>query len=299
MYPDDDRKAVRDGTPAPGTVPTSGLFSYRGKKAVVTGAGRGIGRAIALAFARQGGDVALAARSVDELEQVAEEIRALGSQAWVLPADIGNLEQAQKLIERAVAEMGAIHVLVNNAGGGSSVPGGVGPLDGATIEGFDSVFNLNVRSPLFASLRAAEQMIAQGTGGAILNIVSIDGLFPAPTEGLYGAAKAALINLTATMAVEYGRHQIRVNAIAPGLVDTALVRRALATEEQRQDRSSFYPLGRVGQPEDIASAAVYLCSDEAGWTSGETLLVAGGLKSTTDVFRWVRRHNPVPDSARI
>lgn len=275
------------------------MFSYDGKKAVVTGAGRGIGRAIALAFARQGAEVALAARSVDELEQVAGEVRALGRSAWVLPTDIGDLDQSQTLIERAVAEMGAIHVLVNNAGGGSNVPGGVGPLEGATPAGFDSVFNLNVRSPFFASLRAAERMIAQGTGGAILNIVSIDGLFPAPTEGLYGAAKAALINLTATMAVEYGRHQIRVNAIAPGLVDTALVRRALATDEQRQDRSSFYPLGRVGQPEDIASAAVYLCSDEAGWTSGETLLVAGGLKSTTDVFRWVRRHNPVPDSARM
>jgi NAD(P)-dependent dehydrogenase (short-subunit alcohol dehydrogenase family) len=300
MFPDDDKKVERAGTPVSRPVPSAGgLFSYEGKKAVITGAGRGIGRAIALAFARQGADVALAARSVDELEHVAGEVRALGRQAWVLPTDIGDLDQSQKLIERAVAEMGAIHVLVNNAGGGSSVPGGVGPLDGATVEGFDSVFNLNVRSPLFASLRAAERMIAQGTGGAILNIVSIDGLFPAPTEGLYGAAKAALINLTATMAVEYGRHQIRVNAIAPGLVDTALVRRALATDEQRQDRSSFYPLGRVGQPEDIASAAVYLCSDDAGWTSGETLLVAGGLKSTTDVFRWVRRHNPVPDSARI
>ena len=300
MFPDDDKKVERAGMPAPRPVSAaSGLFSYEGKKAVITGAGRGIGRAIALAFARQGADVALAARSVDELEQVAEEVRALGRQAWVLPTDIGDLDQSQKLIERVVTEMGAIHVLVNNAGGGSSVAGGVGPLDGATVEGFDSVFNLNVRSPLFASLRAAERMIAQGTGGAILNIVSIDGLFPAPTEGLYGAAKAALINLTATMAVEYGRHQIRVNAIAPGLVDTALVRRALATDEQRQDRSSFYPLGRVGQPEDIASAAVYLCSDDAGWTSGETLLVAGGLKSTTDVFRWVRRHNPVPDSARI
>jgi NAD(P)-dependent dehydrogenase (short-subunit alcohol dehydrogenase family) len=275
------------------------VFSYEGKKALVTGAGRGIGRAIALAFAGQGADVALASRSRHELEAVAGEIRGLGRRAWVISADMSDLQQAQALIAQAKDEMGSIHILVNNAGGGSSVPGGIGPLDGVTPEGFDSVFNLNVRCPLFASLRAAEHMVAQGTGGSILNIVSIDGLFPAPTEGLYGAAKAALINLTATMAVEYGRHNIRVNAIAPGLVDTRLTQRALQTEEQRMDRASFYAINRVGRPEDIASAAVYLCSDEAQWTSGETLLVAGGLKATSDVFRWLRRHNPVPEGSRI
>jgi NAD(P)-dependent dehydrogenase (short-subunit alcohol dehydrogenase family) len=236
---------------------------------------------------------------VDELEQVAAEVRALGRRAWVLPADMSEVDKAQGLVARAAEAMGAVHVLVNNAGGSSSVPGGIGPLEGATLEGFDAILQLNVRCPLFASLRAAERMIAQGSGGAILNIVSIDGLFPAPTEGLYGAAKAALINLTATMAVEYGRHRIRVNAIAPGLVDTRLTHRALQTADQRADRASFYPINRVGRPDDIAAAAVYLCSDEAEWTSGETLLVAGGLKATTDVFRWVRRHNPVPDGARL
>jgi 7-alpha-hydroxysteroid dehydrogenase len=275
------------------------MFSYQGKRAVVTGAGRGIGRAIALAFAQQGADITLAARSAEQIEQVANEIRQLGRQAWTVPTDMADLGQALALIERATELMGSLHILVNNAGGGSSVAGGTGPLERATPEGFDDVFALNLRSPFFAALHAAKQMVAQGSGGSILNIVSIDGLFPAPTEGLYGAAKAALVNLTATMAVEYGRHRIRVNAVAPGLVDTRLVARALETEEQRQDRASFYPAGRIGKPEDIAAAAVYLCSDEAGWISGETLLLAGGLKATTDVFRWVRRHNPVPDSMRI
>jgi len=275
------------------------MFSYAGKKAIVTGGGRGIGRAIALAFARQGADVALAARSREQLDAVAAEVRALGRQAWVFPADLSDVAQAQQLVADAAEAMGAVHILVNNAGGGSGTPGGIGPLEGITPAGFDRVFDLNLRAPVFASLRAGERMRDQGTGGAILNIVSIDGLFPAPTEGVYGAAKAALINFTATMAVEYGRYRIRVNAIAPGSVETYLTRRAFATEEQKVERASFYPVNRTGTPDDIASAAVFLCSDEAEWTSGETLLVAGGLKATSDVFRWVRAHNEVPEGRRL
>lgn len=275
------------------------MFSYKGKKAIVTGAGRGIGRAIALAFARQGADVTLAACGADELEQVAGEVRQRGRQAWVIPADMSDLDQALALIARANEAMGRIDILVNNAGGGGSIRGGTGPLEDATPEAFDGVYRLNVRSPFFAGIQAAKQMIAQGSGGSILNIVSVDGLFPAPAEAIYGSAKAAMISLTASMAVELGRHNIRVNAIAPGLVDTQLVARALQTEEQRVDRASFYPINRVGRPEDIAAAAVYLCSDEAAWTSGETLLVAGGQKATSDIFRWVRRHNPVPEGFRI
>jgi len=275
------------------------VFSYEGKKTVVTGAGRGIGRAIALAFARQGADVALAARSVDELTAVADEIKQCGRQAWVLPTDMRDLDLAVGLVEKARDSMGRIDVLVNNAGGGSGVEGGVGPLEEATPEGFDAVYQLNLRSPFFTGMRAVKYMIEQGTGGSILNIVSIDGLFPAPGEALYGSAKAALISLTASLAVELGRYRIRVNAIAPGLVDTKLVARALHTEEQRIDRASFYAINRVGKPEDIAAAAVYLCSDEAEWVSGETLLAAGGQKATSDIFRWLRQHNPVPEGARI
>jgi NAD(P)-dependent dehydrogenase (short-subunit alcohol dehydrogenase family) len=275
------------------------MFSYQGKKAIVTGSGRGIGRAIALAFAEQGADVTLAARSRDELERVADEIRALGRQAWVIPTDMNDPEQAQALIERAHAAMGRIDVLVNNAGGGSSVPGAIGPIDQATPEAFDAVYTLNLRSPFFAILRTVKYMVEQGNGGAILNIVSIDGIAPAPWEALYGSAKAALVSLTASMAVELGRHKIRLNAIAPSLIDTQLVARHLATDEQRMNRSSFFPINRVGKPEDIAGAAVYLCSDEAEWVSGETLRIAGGQKVPFELVRWVRQHNPVPEGSRI
>jgi len=275
------------------------MFSYEGKKAIVTGGGRGIGRGIALAFARQGADVALAARSKQELDGVAQDVEKLGRRAFTFPIDISDTAAAQAMVDQAAKVLGGVDILVNNAGGGLDAPGAGGELVDTTPEGFDYVFGLNVRSPLYATTTAARHMIAQGRGGAVLNIVSIDGVFPAPTEALYGAAKAAMVNLTQCLAYELGRHRIRANAIAPGVIETQLTAEWLKTPEMRQDRSSFYPLGRVGKVEDIASAAVYLCSEEAGWVSGVTLLVTGGSLATSDVFRITRKHNPVPDSMRI
>jgi NAD(P)-dependent dehydrogenase (short-subunit alcohol dehydrogenase family) len=212
---------------------------------------------------------------------------------------MSETDAAERMVESAVKQMGGVDILVNNAGGGLDAPGAGGELVDTTPEGFDYVFRLNVRSPLYATTTAARHMIAAGRGGAVLNIVSIDGLFPAPTEALYGAAKAAVVNLTQCLAYELGRHRIRANAIAPGVIETALTADWLKTPEMRQDRASFYPLGRVGKVEDIASAAVYLCSDEAGWVSGITLLVAGGSLATSDVFRITRKHNPVPQEMKI
>ncbi len=275
------------------------MFSLEGKKALVTGGGRGIGRAIALAFARQGADVALAARSGDELELVAGEIRSLGRKASVHTVDLANTDEAVTMVNTAAGELGSLDILVNNAGGITDVPGSIGPLAEATLVAFDAMYALNVRTPLFAAVAACRVMSRQGRGGAILNIVSIDALFPAPTEGIYGSAKAAVVNLTRVLAYEAGKDRIRVNAIAPGVIETRLTEPWLRTQDQRADRASFYPLNRVGVPDDIAGAAVYLCSEEAAWVSGNVLYVTGGQLATSDVFRWVRAHNPVPDSSKI
>jgi NAD(P)-dependent dehydrogenase (short-subunit alcohol dehydrogenase family) len=268
--------------------------------ALVTGGSRGIGRAIAQALAREGAAVGVNYRSgKEQAEEVVQEIEQAGGKAAAIPGDVSDYDQAQQMVEQTISELGGLHVLVNNAGGIVKMPGAVGPLAEATPEAFDAMYSLNLRTPVFAAVAAARQMAAQGTGGAILNIVSIDAVFPAPTEALYGSAKAALVNITQVLGYEVGKDRVRVNAIAPGVVETALTAPWLSTPEQRLDRSSFYPINRLGKPEDVAAAAVYLCSDEAEWVSGNVLYVTGGQLATSDVFRWPRGHNEVPDSKKI
>ena len=268
------------------------MQSMRDKICVVTGASRGLGRTIALAYAQEGGDVVLAARSRGELDALAKEIEAKGRRALVQPTDVTDPKQLQALAAAAVKKFGRIDVWVNNAGGFSSVPGAMAEWLDVSEAGWSAMLSLNLTAQVFGAQAAARAMREGGRGGSIIFLSSIDSLYAAPGgEGIYGACKAAINNITQTMAMELGQYGIRVNAIAPATVDTPLTAPWLATEADRRDRAAFYPLRRVGQPEDVAGAAVYFASDAAQWVSGAVLLVSGGAVMTSDPYRYMMKVN--------
>ncbi len=268
------------------------MFSLTGKTCVVTGASRGLGRGIALAFAEQGADVVLAARTRKDLEAVGREIEAKGRRAHLVTADITDLTQLGKIAEAGAATFGKIDVWVNNAGGFVNDPGGMSEWLDVTESGWEAMLRLNLTAQVFGAQAAARAMRKSGKGGSIIFLSSIDSFYAAPGgEGIYGACKAALNNITQTMAVELGQYGIRVNAIAPAVVETPLTAPWLKTPEDRRQRSMFYPLRRVGQPSDVAAAAVYFASEAAAWVSGSVLLVSGGAVMTSDPYRYLMKVN--------
>ena len=268
------------------------MFSLTGKSCFVTGASRGLCRAIAIAYAAQGADVVLTARSRPDLETLRTEIEALGRRAVVRAGDVTDLTHLRGVAEAAVSAFGKLDVWVNNAGGDSSIAGGWAEWLDVTDEGWERMLRLNLKAQVFGAQAAARAMRDGGRGGSIIFMSSIDSLYAAPGgEGIYGACKAAINNVTQTMAVELGQFQIRVNAIAPAVVETPLTAPWLASEADRKLRSAFYPLRRVGQPPDVAGAAVYFASDEAAWVSGSVLLVSGGAVVTSDPYRYLMRVN--------
>lgn len=246
-------------------------FDLTGKAALVTGASRGIGRAIALAFAEAGADVILTARSEGDLDRVAHEIEALGRTAVVSPADIGDANAIQVLIDCLTGANVPVDILVNNAATAT-----MGPLLETDPADWRRLLDVNVTGPLLLTRAIVPLMAARG-GGAIVNIASIAGLEPAYAMGAYAVTKAALIHMTRVLAHELAPKNIRVNAIAPGLIETKFAAAltgnpAIADNVKRQT-----PLARLGRPEDIAGAAVYLCSDAASFVTGEVLVIDGGL----------------------
>lgn len=268
---------------------------FGGKVAIVTGAGKGIGREIASQLARAGASVLVSSRTAADLDSLVQEITDAGGRAVARVADVSDTVAVQELVEFGIRELGGLDILVNNAGGGSEA---FGDFMTRTPEDFVKTFDLNVQSPVFAMQRAAEHMSKNG-GGAIVNLASIDALSPAPGESFYGAAKACLVSFTQTLAIELGQYGIRINALAPAVIETEMVTSWIATDDLRADRSSFYPINRLGTVEDVAAAALFLCSDDAGWISGVTLPITGGAQAASDSFRWLRNANPVPEAMRL
>jgi meso-butanediol dehydrogenase/(S,S)-butanediol dehydrogenase/diacetyl reductase len=238
---------------------------------IVTGGGSGIGRAISLLFAAEGAKIVVADLVPERTTETAELIAATGGSAIGVPVDVSKAETVATMAEAAVTEYGRIDILVNNAG--LSV--------GDTILDFDEAawdLNLNVvlKGVYLCSRAIVPGMIDRGHG-VILNISSVNGMM-AVGEAAYSAAKAGMINLTANMAIHHGDQGIRVNCIAPGTIRTPIWDPRVARDPQVFDKiSRWYPLGRVGEPEDVAKAALFLCSDDADWITGITLPVDGGL----------------------
>ncbi len=251
-------------------------FSLEGKVALVTGASRGIGRATALAFAEAGADVAVASRKLPDLETVAEEIRGLGRKSIAVAAHIGRTEQIQSLVEAAVAELGRIDVLLNNAG--TSVVW-MPALD-VEERAWDSIMNLNLKGLFFLSQAVARVMKDNG-GGHIINVASVEGLKPQQFNTIYSISKAGVIMATEAMAREWARHGIRVNCIAPGFVHTRLLdSRWEADPENRGGIESRILLDGITEPESMIGAMLFLASDASNYMTGQTLAVDGGYLLT-------------------
>jgi len=242
----------------------------KGKVAIVTGAGSGIGRACALALAREGANVALVGRRKKLLEEVAAEI---GSSAFVLAAD-SKKGEAARIVEQTVSHFGGLNVLLNNAGVLH-----IGTAEQITEEQWDETFDINVRAVWLLS-RAVLPAMRKAAGGSIINVASVLAINGAHNRAAYAPSKGAVVLLTKCMAIDYGQEQIRVNAICPSFVETdltaAVISKAPDPNSVRAERLAVHPLGRLGQPEDIAGLAVYLASDESSWVTGSIFPVDGG-----------------------
>ncbi len=248
-------------------------FSLDGRVAVVSGGGTGIGRGVALVLAGQGADVVLAGRRLEPLEATASEIEQLGRKALVVPTDVTDVGQCEDLVSRTVAELGRLDILVNNAGGSSTKP-----IADWTPEEWHHVIDLNIGSVWFLSRIAAQPMLEQGKG-AIVNISSGSAFFAFPMGAPYGASKAAVNNLTMSMAAAWTPKGIRVNSVASGAVRTEML-----IEDGKKhglDEAALgtgNAMGRIGDPSEIGYAVLFFASDASSYCSGQTLCVNGGPK---------------------
>ena len=249
-----------------------------GKRAIVTGAGSGIGRASALLFAREGAAVLAVDKTRDAVEQTAAQIAAAGGRAVALAADAGNEAEVQAYVARALAEFGGLDVVYANAG----ISGGLVPLFEQTVEHWQEILRVNLIGPFLALKHAGRHMVKQGSG-SIVCTASVAGLRANAGGNPYSASKAGIISLVQTAANSFFGSGVRVNAICPGLIETGMTKPIFDYAKARGTAGNLgqlNPLGRYGEPHEIAAMAAFLASDEASYVNGQAIAVDGGLSST-------------------
>lgn len=246
-----------------------------GKVAIVTGGSRGIGRSIALRFAEEGADVALAARGREELDKTAGEIEERGTRALGVPTDVTDPSQVHALVERTVAELGTVDVLVNNAGAARFMS----TVESIREEGFEKYIRVNFLSAFYCTKAVAPILLEKGSGSMIA-VASVAGLIASPGLSYYASAKSALIGFTRTVAREWAPSGVRANAIAPGWIETEMNEGARRSPDWYETIRSMIPLGRWGTAEDVAEVALFLASERSSFMTGSVIVCDGGQTLT-------------------
>lgn len=246
-------------------------FDLTGRKAVVIGASRGLGRRMALALAGAGADLVVASRSFDVLQEVAEEAKALGRQALAVKCDVTRIAEIEELLTAAIEEFGRVDILVNAAGAIVRKPS-----HQLTEGDWAAVIDVNLKGTLFACKVFGSHMMTQG-GGKIINIGSLTSAIAFPERTLYAISKAGVVALTKALALEWARYRINVNAIGPGYFETELTAPLLKNEEWKRRLLQKIPLGRIGQPEDLDGITVFLASSASDYVTGQIFFIDGGF----------------------
>ena len=248
----------------------------KGKVALVTGAGTGIGKATAILFAKEGADIAVSNLDLPEAAETAEAIRKIGRRVVVIAADISKPDEIYTMVDRAISEFGGVNILVNNAGLPAVPVPDAFEIKGKYIEAWDRVFEINVRATFLCGQRVGQWMKSHG-GGKIINVASQTGIAGVPYVNAYGPSKAAVINITRSLAVEWAKYNINVNCVAPCWTRTRRLEKAIEKGVVSLDEiQKRCPMGRPAEPEDVAKAILFLASDDASFITGITLPVDGG-----------------------
>ncbi len=249
------------------------MADFDGKVALITGGGSGIGRATAIAFAREGAKVVIGNRNTERGEEVVAAIREAGGEASFRQTDVLSEADIRALIEHTVSTFGRLDVAFNNAG----VEGEIGPLADQTTDNYQYIMDINVKGVWFSMKHEIPQMLKSG-GGAIVNNSSVAGMIGFAGIGIYAASKHAVMGLTKCAALEYSAHGVRVNAVNPAVIDTSMADRlsdSLGADKESLD--AMHPIGRMGQPDEVANAVLWLCSDKASFVTGTGLCVDGAF----------------------